>query len=204
MTIIRKALTAIAAASVLASSAAHATLVPRSNTMIYDSAQDITWLADANLLRTEFFDLSDGKPGDADGRVSWTAANQWANDLVVSGESNWRLPDIIELQSLFQFSPVAAGFTNVMSLYWTADLRITSATNAPLNAYAVDMRNGRLGYGLIGAESSFVWAVSDGDVGQTPRQILSEPNALPLLLCGLFAVGVGLRANRRHRLAAKE
>lgn len=44
----------------------------------YDTALNITWLKDAN----------------ANGAMNWSEANSWANDLVVSGFSGWRLPNM--------------------------------------------------------------------------------------------------------------
>ncbi len=44
---------------------------------------NITWLQDANFAKTTGFD--------ADGLMSWSAANSWAADLVYRGYDNWRL-----------------------------------------------------------------------------------------------------------------
>ncbi|HET7315198.1 PEP-CTERM sorting domain-containing protein [Salinisphaera sp.] len=46
----------------------------------YDSETDLTWLADAN----------------ANGAMSWTAANAWARDLTIGGVSDWRLPKTLQ------------------------------------------------------------------------------------------------------------
>lgn len=49
---------------------AHAALIDRGNGLIYDSAQDITWLQDANL---------------AVGAGNWASATAWADNLVYGG-----------------------------------------------------------------------------------------------------------------------
>ncbi|MCC7486904.1 MAG: PEP-CTERM sorting domain-containing protein [Burkholderiales bacterium] len=50
----------------------------------YDTALDITWLADWNYAQTSGFD--------ADGRMSWADAVAWASGLSVGTFSGWRLP----------------------------------------------------------------------------------------------------------------
>ena len=75
---------ALAAALSVATLSAQAALVARSGGMVYDTVQNITWLADMNYAKTSGFD--------ADGRMDWTIANNWANDLVYGGFSDWRLP----------------------------------------------------------------------------------------------------------------
>jgi hypothetical protein len=56
----------------------------------YDTAQNITWLADANYAMTT--------GADADGRMNWTTANLWAAGLnpYGSGITGWRLPTTID------------------------------------------------------------------------------------------------------------
>ncbi|MDH5302258.1 MAG: DUF1566 domain-containing protein [Gammaproteobacteria bacterium] len=56
--------------------------------MIYDSDQNITWLKDANYAMTSGYD--------ADGLLTWGAANAWANNLVYGGYGDWRLASITD------------------------------------------------------------------------------------------------------------
>lgn len=74
---------------------AQAALVDRGGGMIYDTVLDITWLADANQAQTSGFD--------ADGRMSWAAANTWAADLQHGGFSDWRLPTLRPIGSSFDY-----------------------------------------------------------------------------------------------------
>lgn len=60
-----------------------ASLVDRGNGLIYDSAQNITWLKDANYAKTSGHD--------ADGLMTWANANAWATGLVFQGINTWRL-----------------------------------------------------------------------------------------------------------------
>ena len=65
---------------------ANAALYSRDNgQMVYDDVLNVTWLADWNASKG----YGDADP---DGRMTWGAANTWANTLVVDGYSGWRLP----------------------------------------------------------------------------------------------------------------
>jgi len=63
---------------------ASATLFDRGNGLIYDSAQNITWMQDANYAKTSSYD--------SDGLMTWNDATVWAAGLVYQGYSDWRLP----------------------------------------------------------------------------------------------------------------
>lgn len=54
----------------------------------YDTSLDITWLADANYVKTS------GRH--SNGRNIWFHQNNWANNLDVHGVKGWRLPTIID------------------------------------------------------------------------------------------------------------
>lgn len=73
---------------ILASNAARATLIDRGGGMIYDTDLNITWLADANYAKTSGYD--------ADGLMTWAAANAWAQNLTYGGYTDWRLPKTLE------------------------------------------------------------------------------------------------------------
>lgn len=69
--------------------AAGAALIDRGGGLIYDTAQDITWLQNANLGAGSAFD--DGASS-TDGRMTWQNAVDWADALVFGGFDDWRLP----------------------------------------------------------------------------------------------------------------
>jgi len=80
---------AAAAAMVALTGTAQAGLVNRGGGMIYDTVQNITWLADMNYAQTS---AHTGTGVNVDGTMTWDAATAWANDLVYGGFSDWRLP----------------------------------------------------------------------------------------------------------------
>lgn len=62
---------------------AHAALIDRGNGLLYDDMLDITWLQDANYAKTSGYDV--------DGKMDWSRATAWADNLVYGGYSDWRL-----------------------------------------------------------------------------------------------------------------
>ncbi len=84
-----------AMAGLLMAGNAQAQLFDRGGGLIYDSVQNITWLADANYAKTSGFD--------AEGKMSWQNASAWVNDLSYPDSvrgvtySDWRLPAFHDL-----------------------------------------------------------------------------------------------------------
>lgn len=70
-----------------AAAPAEATLFDRGGGLIYDNDLNITWLQDANYAMTSGYD--------ADGRMPWSDAVTWADNLVYRGYSDWRLPTVV-------------------------------------------------------------------------------------------------------------
>ena len=85
----KKVVWALATAGLLSSGAAQATLVDRGGGLLYDTVLNVTWLQDANYAKTSGYD--------ADGLMTWSAANTWAANLVYHDSvrnvdySDWRL-----------------------------------------------------------------------------------------------------------------
>ncbi|WP_045226417.1 DUF1566 domain-containing protein [Methyloterricola oryzae] len=99
-----------------AASAAQAALHDRGDGMIYDDAQNITWLQSANYAKAEFaanpsriaeiVAAANAKGGvagrtltpqdfkAASGQMTWYGAMAWADQLAYGGFSDWRLPHI--------------------------------------------------------------------------------------------------------------
>ncbi len=75
----------------MAASQAQAALENRGGGMIYDTVNNVTWLADMNYAQTSGFDT--------DGLMSWTAAKSWAENLSFGGFDDWRLPTANPLDS---------------------------------------------------------------------------------------------------------
>lgn len=54
----------------------------------YDTALNITWLADANYGKT-----SNHAAANSSGRMTWDEARDWVAQLDINGVTGWRLPD---------------------------------------------------------------------------------------------------------------
>lgn len=74
-----------------ASLSSHAELQARPGGMVYDTLQNITWLADLNYAKTSGYD--------ADGLMDRSAASSWALNLVYGGFDDWRLPTLNRLDT---------------------------------------------------------------------------------------------------------
>ena len=82
---------------VMASFTAQATLQPRAGGMVYDSAQNLTWLSDWNYSLSSGYAAGNvGGTGsnsvEGTGRMGFDAAVTWASNLVFGGYDDWRLP----------------------------------------------------------------------------------------------------------------
>ena len=140
---IKLSVTMAGCTALLLGGVAHATLIDRGNGLIYDSDQNITWLANANLASQQ------GADSNNDGLLGQQEAKSWAESLVMVDSQgavleDWRLPiaSIIDLNThmageletlfydlggtwglnLFSVNPVdseLALFTNIQSgWYW--------------------------------------------------------------------------------------
>ncbi|MBL8316398.1 MAG: hypothetical protein JNK55_21930 [Rubrivivax sp.] len=187
----------------------------------YDSALDISWLADANYAQTV------GAPGSGSNGTfrSWYDAMAWVDDLSVNGVTGWRMPHMdttcgfpnygscnrlldefhylfmTELQGSYGYSITDAHgpnydlFRNIQSyVYW-------SETEFSVSPGWVSVWSSQAEYPgtapkipifPVGAPY-FVWAVHDGDVGARP--VISAPTTLMLVLLGLCAVQLSRRGN---------
>jgi hypothetical protein len=87
----------VAGAVALAMGNAQAALFDRGGGLVYDDVLNITWLGDANYAKTSSYD--------ADGVMTWSAANTWAAHLVFHDSvrnvdySDWRLPTVTDTGS---------------------------------------------------------------------------------------------------------
>ena len=173
----------------------------------YDTEADLTWLADANYAQTSGYD--------ADGLMTWQAANDWAAQLTVGGISGWRLPTTLqpdascggqsgsvsygynctgsELGNLFYNAlgntagslTNTGSFSNVQSNYYWSATEYVLNT---INAWDLYMGNGYQNYNFKSV-SFYGWAVQSGDVSAVP-----VPAAVWLFGSGLLGlIGVARR-----------
>ena len=94
---------------------------------ITDKATGLMWAKDGN-----------GAGCNNGATIAWGAAITFANDLTFAGYSDWRLPNVKELQSIVDYSTynpaIDSSFTNTQSgYYWS------STTYADLTDFAWDV-----------------------------------------------------------------
>jgi hypothetical protein len=177
------------------SGAAQSALHDRGGGLIYDDAEDITWLQDANSLGQGML---------------WSAANSWAADFSYSDTTreaildDWRLPSMDEMYRLYYDGLGGTSgadlryshngnydiFQNIEpSEYWS---------NQPLSynpgeyALIFNFYNGSESMRNKFNQGAYVWLVRDGDVASVP-----EADTWAMLLAGLSLIGM---ATRRRKL----
>ncbi|MDQ3185296.1 MAG: DUF1566 domain-containing protein [Pseudomonadota bacterium] len=108
--ILKKVTLALATAGLLSSGATRATLLDRGSGMMYDDALNVTWLQDANFAKTSGYD--------ADGQMTWSAANTWAANLVYHDSvrnvdiTDWRLASNIPVGADWNYNFTFDGSTD--------------------------------------------------------------------------------------------
>ena len=193
------AATALTVASLLAASGAQATLSYRLNDQaVYDDVADLTWLRDAN----------------ANSYMNWSAALDWASNLVIDGVDDWRLPVGPMVDYGYDQAGSEMGNLFYKVLGGTAGSSITTSNNATNYAFFQNVRSngywsgvevdsgGAWGFGFgSGVQGGngkhvnlFAWAVRSGDVGGNP---VPAPGTLALLGAGLLC-WAGVKRSR-HR-----
>lgn len=72
----------------------------------YDTALNLTWLADANYVVTSGVDF--------DGKMAWADALNWAGSLQLYGGSDWRLPTVTPVDGVaFNYANSFDGSTDI-------------------------------------------------------------------------------------------
>ena len=163
------------------STGAQASLVARTGGMVYDTVNNITWAADANLAQTSGYD--------ADGLMTWANAVAWADQLTLGGYTDWSLPTTVPALSGYNQKGSQMGdlfytqlggvsntsiatthnanyilFTNVQSyVYWSGS---EYAPN-PSGAWYFNTFSGYQGFNTKGLQL-YAWAVRPGDVAAVP------------------------------------
>jgi len=120
-----------------------------SGDVVTDNLTGLMWTMNANL------------PGE----MTWDEALVYCNNLTLGGYSDWRLPNVNELESLInanELSPAdwlnTRGFNNVQAPhYWSSTTNVGYADNA----WVVYMDQGGV-YGSYKSYSNYVWPVRGG------------------------------------------
>lgn len=191
-----------------------AALIDRGGGLIYDTDQNITWLADANYARTSGYD--------ANGSMDWSQAMTWAANLSYYDSvrnvtyDDWRLPTTLQRDTScgFQYGVDSYGYNCTgselghlfyselggvayQSIVTTHDADYNLFTNvessdywsateyAPNPSYAWRFVTS-LGYQgpSYKSNSHYAWAVRDGDV--YAASVVPAPAAAWLFVSGLL------------------
>ncbi len=172
-----KTLTALSiTAMLMMTSQANASLIKRTDNLVYDDISKVTWLTDVQYAETSGFDT--------DSKMSWSDSISWAADLNAFGFSNWRLASLSEGKNLQSSSSDFGLFANIPSLtapFWSSSEDPSINTN---KAYLFKL-NGDFGFPEKTGER-FAWAVIDGDVaGIKVNATVSEPVTMAIFTLGL-------------------
>jgi len=140
--------------------------------VVTDTLTGLVWLQDANCIQNQYpsFD-SDNTAGD--GAVTWQHALDFTTGITVTGPysncaagfSDWRLPNVRELQSLIDYQeqntalPDGHPFTNAYSGgYWSGTTNIHTTSSG----WYVDLSYGQVRYISKSTPYYVVWPVRDG------------------------------------------
>jgi hypothetical protein len=116
-----------------------------------DNLTGLMWTKDANL---------------ANGKMTWDQNLDYANNLTLVGYTDWRLPNVNELESLYNASEAdnaawlnSQGFSNVQARYYRSS---TTTAFYSDNAWVVSMTAGNVGYAFKSNYYYCVWPVRSG------------------------------------------
>ena len=175
MNILKKQSLAVAALFII-SSQANASLIKRTDSLVYDDISNITWLADVQYAETSGFD--------DDSKMNWSDSMSWAAGLDAFGFFNWRLASVTEGKNLQSSSSDFGLFTNIPSStapFWSS----SEDHNINTNKAFLFKLDGGYGFPAKSGER-FAWAVIDGDVaGLKVNATVSEPATMALFTLAL-------------------
>jgi len=135
--------------------------------LVYDNATELTWLKDANFNN----DMLDWRG--AFGVV------EKMNRECKYGYNDWRLPSIVELESLTDMGnhspalPVAHPFMNAQEFYWSS----TTSMYETRYAWALYMRDGAVGVGFKPSPEFYLWPVRK-NIGEEQNSLALHPKQM--------------------------
>ena len=126
---------------------------------VIDKATGLQWVRDAFVFG---------------GRTNWTEALYFCNDLILAGYDDWRMPNVLELQSLIDYSQAGPSmlfhphpFRNVSGIrnYWTSSVR------GQFNYwFRVSLYYGWVTHNNGISDMNYVWPVRTPEPDATPAQ----------------------------------
>jgi hypothetical protein len=152
------------------------------NGTVTDSLTGLIWSKDANLMKTRDPSFMEGIEAKSNsGAVKWQPALDYVKKLNAEsylGFTDWRLPNVYELESLVNRAyPATAswlntsGFNNVLSgIYWSSTTPAASNVLDGISAWCVNLGTSESrAYGKEStANNFFVWPVRSGQPGSIP------------------------------------
>lgn len=130
-----------------------------------DLLTGLIWAPDANLVVNRDVEI------DEDGKMTWQAALDYIallNAQAYLGHSDWRMPNVIEMQSLVHIGDNitnSTGISNIMGIYWTSS---TNYSGFDSYAWTTQIGPGILAWGganpVVSKSPSehYVWPVRGG------------------------------------------
>ena len=144
---------------------AQAALVARGTDMVYDTVNNITWAADANLFKTQAasnpnlvsqiiaanggvihdtpndydngtYTLTTADFNPSNGTMTWWGAQAWANNLSLGGYTDWTLPTTVPAQYGLNQTGSQMGDLFYNQLGGVANNSITTTHNANYNLFS--------------------------------------------------------------------
>ncbi len=159
----------------------HASLLDRGDGLIYDDDLNLTWLQNSNH---------------AGFTMTWADANTWAEDLIIHGYDDWRLPQFAciddictpgEMGHLYSAESITSETPDLFldvrpSIYWSG----TENSGDPSMAYRFNFKGGSDGFSDKTLKK-YAWAVREGD---TAPPVAPEPISSLLFLTGGATMGI--------------
>ncbi len=159
-----KFLTTAAVLAISLSTGAQASLVARTGGMVYDTVNNITWAADANLFQTQAasnanlvseiiaanggvihdtpntydngtYTLTTADFDTTTGAMTWWGAQAWANNLTLGGVTGWSLPSTPVESFGYNVTSSQMGDLFYNQLGVSADNSIATSTNPNYNLF---------------------------------------------------------------------
>ena len=166
---------------------AQAALEDLGNGVIADTDLGIAWLADANYSETSGYNTN--------GIMTWSAANNWVNQLNAGGHSDWRLPTTAEFSHLFSDELEGVKGFDIYGTHNNANFALFSNIKTTIAGTGLFYWTGTP-QGDADTHSTFSFAngrdFSDNkDVGHYAMAVapIPEPETYAMLLAGLGLVG---------------